>query len=698
MSGNKPTHLVLSFGPFEADLQTQELKKQGMRLRLPGQSFQILAMLLQRPGQLVTREELHQALWPADTFVDFEKGINAAMNRLREVVGDSADSPRYVETLPRRGYRLIVPVSNAHSVEPPIDQLPLSSVATGRKPRFLGLVILGVFIVILGAVTLWKVVLQTPSPVRVLRFTQLTNDGESKSGPMATDGASVYFNEVLPGPRNLIMQVSIRGGEAVPMPVQFKQPVVFDVSKDGTELLVANDEGNGFTLWLQPVTGGSPHRVGMALAHDARFGVDATTVIYGKDHDVYSLNRDGSSPRKLLTADNNVAFAFQYSPDGRRIRFSIFDVQIDSMAVLEAPADGAEFHKLFEGCCGRWTSDGRYFVFQDRHNARLDLWALPEKKHFRWRKSEEKPTQLTAGPLNFEYPLPSKDDKQVFAIGTSHRAEVIRYDSRGGKFLPYLSGVSAEGLAFSRDGQWVTYTSFPDGTLWRSRVDGTERRQLTFSPLRVFSPRWSPDGKQIAFNADLPETTRNVYVISSDSGTPQRILPSEQSQMDVNWSPDGKSLVFGTLFVQNAPIYTFDLQSRSVSTLAGSNGLFSPRWSPDGKYIAAIATDAPRKLMLFDVATQKWTEAVGSQIGSPMWSQDGKYIYFQDWQNQDQRERIARLRLSDRKIEKVVDVKDIGRLATGTFVDWFGLAPDDSPLLARDISTQEIYSLEMQWP
>ena len=697
MSENRSTRTVLSFGPFKADLQTQELKNQGVLLRLPRQSFQILGILLQRPGQLVSREELQQALWPADTFVDFEKGLNAAVNRLREALGDSAENPRYVETLPRRGYRLIATVAGGPSVDQPPAEVPPASVHA-RRPLHFVLVTLSALIITIGAVAGWRTFFGTLSAPKVLRFTKLTDDGQVKSGPMATDGSRIFFNEVLPGPHNLVVQVSTRGGEAVPMPVQLKQPTVLDVSSDGTELLMANGGESGFTLWVQSVAGGSPRRVGMALAHDARFGVDATSVIYGNNHDVYSLSRDGSSPRKLLTVDNNVAFAFQYSPDGRRIRFSIFDVQIDSMAILQALADGTEFHKVFGGCCGRWTFDGRYFIFQSRRNARLDLWALPEEKRFHWRKREEKPTQLTAGPLNFEYPLPSKDDKQIFAIGTSHRAEVVRYDSRGGKFLPYLSGVSAEGLAFSRDGQSVAYTSFPDGTLWRSKVDGTERRQLTFPPLRVFLPRWSPDGKQIAFNADLPEVARNVYVVSSEGGTPQRILPSEQSQTEVDWSPDGNSLVFGTLFVSNAPIYTFDLQSKRVSTLAGSNGLFAPRWSPDGKYIAAIATEGPGKLMLFDVATQKWTEAVGSQIGFPTWSQDGKYIYFQDSQNQDQRERIVRLRLSDRKIEKIVDVKDIGRLTTGTFVDWFGLAPDDSPLLARDISTQEIYALDMQWP
>jgi Tol biopolymer transport system component len=376
-------------------------------------------------------------------------------------------------------------------------------------------------------------------------------------------------------------------------------------------------------------------------------------------------------------------------------RFTQNDSQIDSWAIIEAAADGTKPHTMFQGGNGTWTPDGKFFIFQNRTGLRLDIWASPEGRGFPWWKRNDKPIQLTAGPLNFEDPLPSKDGKEIFAIGGSRRAEVIRYDSRIGQFVPYLSGISAEGLAFTRDGQWVTYTSYPDGTLWRSKVDGSERRQLTFPPLRVFLPRWSPDGKQIAFNATLPDVTSSVYLVSSEGGTPQRVLSSEQSQTDANWSPDGNSLIFGTLFVPNMPIYTIDLRSKRVSPLPGSSGLFSPRWSPDGRYIAAITADKASKLMLFDFVTQKWTEGFGSEIGYLLWSHDGKYIYFQDMRNS---ERIVRLRLSDRKIENIVDIKNVGRVTTGTFVDWFGLAPDDSPLFARDISTAEIYALEMDWP
>lgn len=196
MSGDQPTHVVLSFGPFEADLLTQELKKQGVLLRLPGQSFQILTMLLQRPGQLVSREELKQALWPSDTFVDFEKSTNAAINRLREALGDSADNPRYIETLPRRGYRLVVPVTG---VIPLVEQLSAAAVLpkrdARRRPTRFALIAL---ILVCTTLTFWYTVIRSPTAPKVLRFTQLTNDGQLKAGPMATDGMRIYFSEVVP--------------------------------------------------------------------------------------------------------------------------------------------------------------------------------------------------------------------------------------------------------------------------------------------------------------------------------------------------------------------------------------------------------------------------------------------------------------------------------------------------------------------
>jgi Tol biopolymer transport system component len=476
---------------------------------------------------------------------------------------------------------------------------------------------------------------------------------------------------------------------------------MLDLSRDGTELLIANDDGfESSSLWVESVVGGSPRRIDTVTITDAQFGADGKSIIYGSEHDVFSVSRDGSSGRKLLTADS-VPFGFRFSPDGRSFRFTEFDYRVDSMTIMEASADGTGLHRVLDACCGSWTPDGRFFIFQNRVNSRLDFWALREARRVLWRKPEDKPIQLTAGPLNFQNPLLSTDGKKIFGIGGSRRAEVIRYDSRSGQFVSDFSGISAEGLAFSRDGQWVTYTSYPDGTLWRSKVDGSERLQLTFPPLQVLLPRWSPDGKQIAFNAIRPGEGWHIYLMSSEGGTPQPILASEQSRTDVNWSPDGNSLVFGASDVRNSePIQTIDLRSKSVSALPGSSGLFSPRWSPDGRFIAAMTKETVFKLMLFDFSSRKWTEVFGAQMSYPSWSHDGEYIYFQNWHDPIKHigERIVRLRLSDRRVENIVDVKDVGRLTTGTKIDWFGLAPDDSPLFARDISTSEIFALDVEWP
>lgn len=702
MTGSAQNPQVLRFGVFEVDPQAGELRKSGLKIKLQDQPFQILLLLLEHPGNVLTREELRQRLWSADTFVEFDHSLNSAIKKLRQALGDDSDNPRFIETLPRRGYRLIVPVAGRESSSDHLVEVaPQARPRAASAPFYYRILILGAAAIVVGALALSRTVLRTTNVPRVLRFTQLTNDGQAKTGGMATDGSRIYFNEVLPGPRNVIVQASVKGGEVVPLSISLKAPALQDLSGEGTDLLITNSEqGHASSLWLQPVAGGSPRRIGTFLVNEARFGTDGSNIIYGDGHDVYSVSRDGSSPRKLLSVDN-FPYSFRFSADGRVLRFSQEDGQSGSISIMEAAANGTGLHELFQGCCGEWTPDGRYFIFENKlDNNRVDLWALPEQRRFLGRKQDERPVPLTAGPLNFAVPVPSKDGNQIFAIGSSPRAEVIRYDSRNRQFVPYLSGISAEGLAFSRDGQWVTYTSYPEGTLWRSNTDGSERLQLTFQPMRAFLPRWSPDGKQIAFNASLPGMAWNIYLISSNGGTPQRVFPSEQGQMDVSWSSDGNSLVFGTTGVPNMPIYTIELRSKRVSILPGSTGLFSPRWSPDGKYIAALTTDPPMKLMLFNTASQAWTQLYPFDTGYQWWSHDGKYIYFQSWKNPPESvpETIYRLQLSDRKVERILEIEKVGRLTTGTLEDWFGLAPDDSPLLARDIGTTELYAIDVQWP
>jgi Tol biopolymer transport system component len=277
----------------------------------------------------------------------------------------------------------------------------------------------------------------------------------------------------------------------------------------------------------------------------------------------------------------------------------------------------------------------------------------------------------------------------------------VRYDAKSHQFVPYLSGISAEGLGFSRDGEWVAYVTLPDGALWRSKVDGSQRLQLSFPPMQAALARWSPDGRRIAFMARVPGKPWKIHLVSAEGGSPQQLLPGERNEAIPAWSPDGNFLAFGgapfdeggtsgTMAVQ-----VLDMRTRQVSTLPGSEGLFAPFWSPNGRYISAQPQAQWRKLMLFDFTTQKWAELADMDVYYPTWSHDAKYIYF-DTPLRDN-PAIFRIRVSDHKVEQLVSLKDF-RLAGGLVGAWFGLAPDDSPLLVRNVGTQEIYALDWDAP
>jgi Tol biopolymer transport system component len=297
--------------------------------------------------------------------------------------------------------------------------------------------------------------------------------------------------------------------------------------------------------------------------------------------------------------------------------------------------------------------------------------------------------------------VPSTDGKKVFVVAAQVRGELVRYDPASHQFTPYLSGISAMGLTLSRDGNWVTYVAYPEGTLWRSKVDGSDRLQLTFPPLFVLQPRWSADGNRIAFQAQQPGKPFSVYVIPAEGGSPEQPVPGDHRGSDPTWSPDGTSLLFGRNPGDEAPgsgtldLEIVDLRTHSVSKVPGSEELWSPRWSQDGRRILAYPRAADR-MMLFDLNTQKWTELAKMAVDWSEWSRGGDYIYFSGVPAAGQPGGVFRIRTNDRKLEQVVSLKDF-RAAPG-WGGWTGLAPDDCPLLVRDAGTQDIYALDWDAP
>ena len=557
----------------------------------------------------------------------------------------------------------------------------------------------GMVIVAVAAATYW---LARPlPPPRVTGSTQITKDGRAKAPPTLTDGSRLYFL-ALDGTGIGVYQTSVAGGEPVPYPEHFQSQTstLAGISSDGSQLLVHSGQGSNVEgpLWVVPALGGPSHRLGDLAAYDATWSSDGQTIVYSKGYDLYLASSDGSGSRKFVTTTGTPSWP-RWSSDQKRLRFSLLDPKTQASSLWEVSAEGRDLHPVLPGwnnppaeCCGTWTPDGKYFVFQSTRNGRTDIWTMREEGGL-LRKSSQGPTQLTNGPLNFLGPVPSTDGRRVFVIGSQPRGELARYDPKSGQFVPYLGGISAEDVSFSKDGQWVAYLAFPEGNLWRSKIDGRERLQLTFAPMQVSLPRWSPDGKRIAFQGATSSKPWTMYLISADGGSPEEVAPGEG---DIGWSSDGQSLVFGDtpLFDEPGPsrrlaIHVMDLKTRQVSTLPGSEGLYGPRWSPDGRMIAAQRA-GPETLQLFDLVTRKWTELGRIQVGYPSWSHDSKYIYFDSPEGEPG---FYRVRVADHKLEKLFSLKNV-RLPDL----WTGLAPDDSPMVLRDIGTQEIYALDVELP
>lgn len=393
------------------------------------------------------------------------------------------------------------------------------------------------------------------------------------------------------------------------------------------------------------------------------------------------------------------------SPDGTVLRFTEHDPKSDSSSLWEVAADGSHLHPLLvewsnhgAECCGNWTPDGRFFVFQSTRSGRTDLWVLCEKNG--WRRARVQPAQLTAGPMSLSLPPPSKDGQKLFALGDKKRGELVRYEAKSGQFVPYLGGISAVDLVFSPDGNWVAYVTFPEGDLWRTRLDGGQRLQLTFPPMEVHAPRWSPDGKQIAFMGRDPGKVWKIYVTSSEDGTGKPLFAGDDSQAAPDWSPDGGSLVFAGLPEESSgdskasAVQIIDLKSHAISTIPGSKGLYCPRWSPSGRYISATTADGS-KLKLYDSVHQHWTALADLSEGCPTWLRSDEYLYFQSFDVSTPE--FARLRVSDGKRERLANI-DFRRGGQRDWYWWNGLTPDGSPVVLRDESTQEVYALDWKLP
>jgi len=561
--------------------------------------------------------------------------------------------------------------------------------------------------------TLW---LRQPTRAAT-EFVQLTNDSHSKgrlgwpppvaSSGLFTDGSRLYFTvEASLGAGPTPAQVSVNGGETAPihLPLPYAGIQLMDISPDGSELLLQGFNGSEVEVpeWIVPVTGGSPRRLDDLIAHDGAWSPDKRLVAFAAGDGLFLLDSNNEK-RKIFTA-SGIALWPRWSPDGKRLRFTVEDSSTASSALWEIRADGIGAHLVLPGwnkpsveCCGEWSRDGRYYVFQTGTFAHSDIWAVAEGFF-----GMSRPIQLTAGPLSFSSPSPSVDGKWLYAVGTQYRYETIRLDPSSGQITTLTSMPSLESLDYSRDGKWLAYVSHPDGILWRSRVDGSDRLQLTHPPMMAAAPQWSPDGTQIAFTRIRIGEPWQIVVVPADGGTPQSVFPEARNQSSPAWSGDGQLLIFSRLpwleSGKNLPVRLekVDLHSHKLSEIAGSEDMLTPSVSPDGKYLSAMHTAAAQQLSIYDFSSAKWSKLSSSTGYRPVWTRDSSALYLITSEGELQRYRSA-----TGKLESVAKMP--GRMP------YFGLSNqslqglaflsiglDGAPLVARDQGSSQIYAIKWQ--
>jgi Tol biopolymer transport system component len=442
------------------------------------------------------------------------------------------------------------------------------------------------------------------------------------------------------------------------------------------------------------VIGGASRPVGDVRAGDAAWSPDGRTIAYTVDADLGLVGTDASNPRKIWTSAGRANYPV-WAPDGRRLRLSVFDTAANRSSIWEVKADGGSPHALLPDfdpsefpCCGRWTPNGRHYVFSAGRE-RQDLWVLAES----WLPlTRGKPVRLTQGPLNYGGAAFSRDGRKLFANGYNQSGELVRCPLGAGECTRFLGGIDAWAVSFSQNGESLAYV-LADGTLWRSRADGSEKLQLTYPPVSAAMPRWSPDGQQIAYFT-LPTRNARIQIVPASGGASKEAIAKDVgSQTDASWSPDGRRMAFGRAIggpeVKDITIQIAELESGEIQVLPESKGLFSPRWSPDGRFIAAISHDSLR-LLLYEVSSRRWRTLVSAKsiVGYPTWTTDSAFLFF------DEAGVRMRLRIADGHKETAYSYQGLRRL--NRLGAWVDNAPDGSILTLRDTSLDEIFALALE--
>jgi eukaryotic-like serine/threonine-protein kinase len=541
----------------------------------------------------------------------------------------------------------------------------------------------------------------TPTDSAPLPMEQLTFSSETKSPSIFTDGSRIYF---LSG--HDTVEMSVKGGGTAPLRAAIGTMSVLDISPDGSEFLLLrsdlNDETQRGTIWTMPVLGGTAKRLGNITARGASYSPDGKLIAFNEKESVYVCDSDGQNAKEIWNTHHMVPGNPGFSPDSKKIRVTVSrsTLENDLTRIWELNVDGGNPHLLpppqhwpeDSGIdSGIWTPGGKHFVFSSYKDGSNNLYEYLQP---RWYEFWNKPSamRLTPGQPEVTAMAPSRDGNGMFVVGRLAQGSMHFYDEKEKRFLPYLGALPATRLVVSPDRKWMVYTDYPRGYLWRCKIDGSEKLQLTNTLAQM--PTWSPDSKWIAYT-----NWQELYRVGVDSGAPEKLTSEGFMEVLPSWSPDGKSIYFNDYPIAgHQSIRILDLETRKVSIMPGSDGYYAPLWSPDGQYLAGIQ-NPPKSLAIYSVKTKQWKQlkVFEHDWGFFVWAPDSKSLYLMRGPQEaatGEQTGIYRLTVPDGKWELFTKFTGMNALLSGT-EDFVSITPEGNIATMSDASVTQIY--QMKW-
>jgi len=654
-----PSSSTIHFGTFEVNFQTGELRRRGQKVKLQEQPLQVLAALLEKPGEIVTREELRGKLWPEDTFVDFDHCLNAAIKRLRDALGESADAPVFIETLARRGYRFIAPC-NGSSASSGIE---IAAVAERSKSFFSRhWIATGLFSSIVIGVLVWAAWPYPSGRAEVIEYRLTANSSESRvsSAAVSPDGKYLAYAD-----NTGIYLKLTRTGEthAVPLPPNFSARVD-DWFPDGSHLLVSRAERPLRTsLWTVSLFGGAPHQ----LAGDASRGSlspDGTHIAFCRVHltgdvslgrEVWVMRSDGTDPVKVAADKGSRVGTPTWSPDGKRIAYVrtkwAYNAPTRTVEVNEWQIANAEV--LFSD--GRlapalhWLPDGRlaYALGTQQSSSQGDSSV--------WMVSLSQAGRISEPPKRI-----SQGDGSITQVTGSADGKVLTFLRENWSPSTYLAKLTADGtqllaprrltreesvsipFSWTPDSKAVLFNSDQNGTseIFKQAADQPLAESMATSAEQLSQPTVSPDGSEILYISTPksgPETPSSIFAIPLHGGTPRLVL-KDVAIFTVQCARLPSTIcLYSTSKADTWETFRFDVRSGKRPDPPQIDPPCNWSLSPDGSQRAVIACRPNEgKIRLRSTSTSEvrdivvngWNELMGIN-----WAADGRGLLV-SWQNQ----------------------------------------------------------------